>query len=64
MMFELTNTYSLCITISFELNDVSIYTINSKEVNAVEIIVFSLASYYPNVICILKVLMSAKIRGA
>ena len=32
MMFELTNTYSLCITISFELNDVSIYTINSKDV--------------------------------
>ena len=32
MMFKLTNTYSFFITISFELNDVSIYIINEKEV--------------------------------
>ena len=32
MMFKLTNVYSLCITISFELNDVPIYTTNPKEV--------------------------------
>lgn len=32
MMFKLTSAYSLCITISFELNDVSICTINLKEV--------------------------------
>ena len=57
MMFKLTNAYSLCITISFELNDVPIYTINPKEVKC-------RGEYYPNVICILKVLMSAKIRGA
>ncbi len=32
MMFKLTSAYSFCIAISFELTDVSIYTINSKEV--------------------------------
>ena len=35
MTFKLTNAYSLCITISFELNDVSIYAINEKEVKDV-----------------------------
>ena len=52
MMFKLTNAYSLCITISFELNDVSIYTINEKEVKDVEIIMLLLAAYYPNIITI------------
>ena len=53
MMFKLTNAYSLCITISFELNDVSIYTI-----------VLLLAAYYPNIITIFEILMSARNIGA
>lgn len=64
MMFKLTNAYSLCITISFELNDVSIYTINEKEVKDVEIIMLLLAAYYPNIITIFEILMSARNIGA
>ena len=64
MMFKLTNAYSLCITISFELNDVSIYTINEKEVKDVEIIMLLLAAYYPNIITIFEILRSAGNIGA
>ena len=64
MMFKLTNAYSLCITISFELNDVSIYTINEKDVKDVEIIMLLLAAYYPNIITIFAILMSARNIGA
>ena len=64
MMFKLTNAYSLCITISFELNDVSIYTINEKEVKDVEIIMLLLAAYYPNIITIFEILMFARNIGA
>jgi len=49
-MFELTNTYSLCITISFELNDVSGHTSNLSDVRIVEIIMLLLVTYYPNII--------------
>ena len=64
MMFKLTNAYSLCITISFELNDVSIYTINEKEVKDVEIIMLLLVTYYMNIISIFEILMSAGNIGA
>ena len=64
MMFELTNAYSLCITISFELNDVSIYIIDEKEVRIVEIIMLLLAAYYPNIISIFEIFMSAVNMGA
>ena len=64
MMFELTNAYSLCITISFELNDVSIYIINEKEVRIVEIIMLLLVAYYPNIIAIFVILMSVGNIGA
>ena len=64
MMFKLTNAYSLCITISFELNDVSIYTIDEKEVRDVEIIMLLLATYYPNIISIFEILMSSGNIGA
>lgn len=60
MKFKLTSAYSLCITISFELPDVSTYTVNPNEVNAMEIIMFSLAAYYSNAISILMILMSAR----
>ncbi|WP_296804474.1 hypothetical protein [uncultured Methanobrevibacter sp.] len=63
-MFKLTNDYSLCITISFELNDVSIYTIDEKEVRDVEIIMLLLATYYPNIISIFEILMSSGNIGA
>ena len=64
MTFKLTNAYSLCITISFELNDVSIYAINEKEVKDVGIIMLLLVTYYPNIISIFGILMSAGNIGA
>ncbi|WP_458403328.1 hypothetical protein [Methanobrevibacter sp.] len=64
MKFKLTNTYSLFITISFELTDVSIAIINQKEVNDVEIIMLLLATYYPNIIIVFEILMSARKMGA
>ena len=54
-MFELTNTYSLCIPISFELNDVSGHTTNLSEVRIVEIIMLLLVTYYPNIITIFEI---------
>ena len=64
MTFKLTNAYSLCITISFELNDVSIYTINEKEVKDVKIIMLLLVTYYSNIISIFEILMSSVNIGA
>ena len=64
MMFKLYNAYSLCITISFELNDVSIYTINEKEVKDVKIIMLLLVTYYSNIISIFEILMSSVNIGA
>ena len=64
MMFKLTNAYSLCITISFELNDVSYHTTNLSEVKDVGIIMLLLVTYYPNIISIFEILMSAGNIGA
>ena len=55
MVLNLRNTYSLCITISFELNDVSILLNYQKEVRTMEIIVLLLATYYQNIITILMI---------
>lgn len=59
MKLNLSSAYSLCITISLELTDVSIQIINPKDVNAVELIMFSLATYYLNIIVIFMILMFA-----
>ena len=64
MMFKLTNAYSLCITISFELNDVSCHTINLSGVKNVWIIMLLLVTYYPNIISIFEILMSSVNVGA
>ena len=55
MNLNLSDTYSLCITISFELNDVSILLNYQKEVRTMEIIVLLLATYYQNIIMILMI---------
>ena len=49
---------------SFELNDVSIYAINEKEVKDVGIIMLLLVTYYPNIISIFEILMSSVNVGA
>ncbi len=64
MNVYLSNAYSLCIAISFELNDVSYHKINLNEVNAVEVIMFSLVTYYPNILAIFEILMFARKMGA
>jgi hypothetical protein len=55
MNLNLSDTYSLFITISFELNDVSILLNYQKEVRTMEIIVLLLATYYQNIITILMI---------
>ncbi len=64
MMFKLTSAYSFCIAISFELTDVSYHITNLSEVRIVQIIMLLLVAYYPNIISIFEILMSAGNIGA
>ena len=56
MKLNLISTYSLYITISSELIDVSIQLLQN-EVKTVRIIMFLLATYYLNILNMLKILM-------
>jgi hypothetical protein len=60
MKFNLSNALPLTTIISLELNDNLSCSIDATEVKSVGIIALMLAVYYPNIIEILKILLSVR----